>query len=83
MKNTHKKIYRNMKEVEIHIGNIIRKQLRDDGRSIKWLAEKLCYERANMYRLLNKPYIDTYILLSISRILEHDFFVYYSDIQKK
>lgn len=67
---------------EFHIGNKIRKQLEKDGRSIKWLAEKLYFERANIYRLLKKPYIDTDLLLRISVMLEHDFFAYYSDIYK-
>ena len=65
---------------EIHIGEIIRKQLKEDGRSMVWLAEKLNYERANIYRLLNRPHIDTYLLLRIARILRHDFFAYYSDL---
>ena len=69
-----------MKQDEFHIGNIIRIQLKKDGRSIKWLAEKLYYERANMYRMLNKSYINTDLLLRISKILDHDFFTYYSEI---
>ena len=67
-----------MPQDEIHLGSLIRKQLNEDGRSISWLAEKLNYERANIYRLLQRPSIDTYLLLRISKILEHDFFMYYS-----
>jgi len=69
-----------MPQDEIHIGALIKKQLKEDGRSMVWFAEKLNYERANIYRVLNRPYIATDLLLRISRILDHDFFVYYSDI---
>ena len=68
---------------EIHIGNLIREKLNEDGRSITWLAKKLHFERANIYRLLQKPFIDTYLLLRISKILEHDFFAYYSKCLQK
>jgi len=71
-----------MSQDEIHIGALIKKQLKEDGRSMVWLAEKLNYERANIYRILNRPHIATDVLLRITRILDHDFFTYYSNIVK-
>ena len=63
---------------KIHIGEYIRKQLHREERSIIWLAGKLNYDRTNIYRLLKKPSLDTHLLLRISKILNHDFFTYYS-----
>ena len=63
---------------KIHIGEQIRKLLAKEGRSITWLAAKLNYERANIYKLLDRQSIDTDLLSRISIVLEHDFFACYS-----
>ena len=68
-----------MEQNEIHIGNLISEQLKKDGRSKVWLADQLNCERANIYRILKRPYIDTDKLRKIKKILNHDFFAYYSD----
>ena len=66
-----------MKETT-HIGEKIRIQLFKEERSIIWLAEKLNYERDNIYRLMKRNSLNTHLLLRISIILKHDFFMYYS-----
>jgi hypothetical protein len=66
-----------MKEA-IHIGNLIRKKLKEDGRSVSWFAKKVNCDRTNVYKIFHKPYIEALQLLRISLILDHDFFTYYS-----
>ncbi|MBE6196891.1 MAG: XRE family transcriptional regulator [Rikenellaceae bacterium] len=62
----------------IHIGNLIREELRRQGRSVGWFAEKLCCDRTNVYDIFKRGSLDTALLLRISRCLQHDFFQYYT-----
>jgi plasmid maintenance system antidote protein VapI len=62
----------------IHIGNIIRNKLKEDGRTVVWLAEKLHCDTSNIYRIFQKPHIDSEQLLNISLIIGCDFFAEYS-----
>ncbi len=61
------------------IGELIREQLKAEGRSVTWFARKLSCSRANVYKIFSKEYIDTELLSRISRILNHDFFQYFSE----
>lgn len=61
----------------IHIGKAIKAKMQDQGRSVKWIAEKLCYERTNVYSIFRRKSIDTDLLYRISVILEYDFFELY------
>ena len=64
---------------ELHIGHIIKQELRNQGRTITWLAKQLEYSRQNTYKILNRPWIYTDLLLKISDILNYDFFKCFSD----
>ncbi len=69
---------------KIHIGQQIQLKLKEQGRTVTWFAFKLNYDRSNAYKIFSKPHIDTDLLLSISKILNYDFFRIYSDeIDKK
>lgn len=61
----------------IHIGKLIETELRRQERSVTWFARKLYCERTNVYHIFQRQSIDTEMLLRISRVLEHDFFLYY------
>lgn len=63
----------------IHVGDLIRDELVSQGRSVQWLADKLCMDRTNMYRILKKPYIDSCFLYRISLFLNHNFFLDLAD----
>lgn len=63
----------------MHIGNLIKQQLEEQGRSVVWFARKLSYSRTNVYKIFEKPSIDTNLLLRISSILNYDFFKYYTE----
>ena len=62
----------------IHIGQCIRKQVEEQGKTSVWLARELGCHRTNLYKIYDKRTIDTGILLRISRILIYDFFSLYS-----
>jgi hypothetical protein len=65
-------------EKEIHIGRLIRQRLKEQGRSVKWLAENLDCEYSSLYKKLKNSYIYTDLLCEISEILDEDFFAFYS-----
>ena len=68
-----------MKE-KIHIGELIRKKLEENGQSASWLAEKVHCDRSNFNKLLQKDHIDTELLELISQVMNFNFFMYYSDL---
>ena len=62
----------------MHIGSIIKTELEKQGKTVVWLAEQLSYSRANIYKIFDKPSIDTDVLYRISVVLKFDFFKIYS-----
>ena len=66
----------------MHVGNKINEVVREQGRSIKWFAERLNCDRSNVYKIFRKPSIDTDLLQHICIILEHDFFLDVSNEMK-
>ncbi len=63
----------------IHIGEEIEREVRRQGRSISWLAEALCCDRTNVYKIFRRPSIDTELLYRVSIILSCNFFRFYTD----
>ena len=64
---------------EPHIGHLIKEELRNQGRTITWLAKQLGFSRQNTYKILNRNWIYSDILLKICNILDYDFFKCFSD----
>lgn len=64
---------------QIHIGNLIRDELRRSGHTNQWLADRIGITPRTLQKLFNKPSIDTQQLLAISRALGVDLFCIYSD----
>lgn len=64
-------------EQRLHIGSLIKEELERQERTVSWFARKLCCDRSNVYKLFRRPTIDTELLLRVSQILHHDFFLYY------
>lgn len=62
----------------IHIGQLIEAELRRQERTVAWFARNLPCERTNVYDIFKRRSIDTELLLRISRLLQHDFFRYYT-----
>lgn len=64
---------------KIHIGQLIKEELKNQGRSITWLAKQLGCSRQNLYKIFERKWIYTDMLLKISLIMDFDFFQFYSD----
>ena len=62
----------------IHIGHIIQEELKQQGRTVAWLAQQLNTSRMACYRLFHNYSIDTHVLFKISGLLGKDFFAEYS-----
>lgn len=65
-------------EPEIHIGREIRSFMESRHYSATWLAERLCCDRTNVYKMFARTSLDSDTLLKISVFLRHDFFKIYS-----
>jgi hypothetical protein len=68
---------------EIHIGNLIREKMKENGQTASWLAQKMHCHPSNIQKIFLKHHIYTTTLLRISIILKYDFFAHYSDYLKK
>ena len=65
--------------VMIHIGQLIKQVLQSQGRTVAWLTRELNCSRSNVYKIFEKPTLDTAILLQVSKLLKVDFFRYYTN----
>lgn len=63
----------------LHIGQEVRRVMQEQGRSTAWLAREIGCARPVVYRIYERPSIDTLHLCQISRALHFDFFKLYSD----
>lgn len=62
----------------MHIGQLIKQELANQGRTVVWFAKQLSCSRAYTYKIFNQPSIETDRLLLISNLLGVDFFKVYS-----
>jgi len=65
--------------MQIHIGSLIREELRRQGRTNEWLADKIGVTPRTLQKIFNKHSVNTQQLEIISRALGVDFFCYYSN----
>ena len=65
---------------EIHIGKIIESIMREQGRTNKWLAERICVCPPAISKIYKKQSIDANQILLISQALNVDLFHYYSEL---
>jgi len=68
---------------DVHIGNMIKDELRHQGRTITWLSAQVNCTRENLYKVFRRPWIYTDLLFDISKALNHDFFKVYSELYEK
>ena len=66
----------------MHIGQLIKQELEEQGRTVVWFARKMSFSRTNAYKIFEKPSIDTEVLYRISKILQYDFFKHFTDALK-
>ena len=62
------------------IGQIIKQELRRQGRTNAWLAEQIHVNPRTINKIFLKNVIDTHQLLIISKALNYDFFSLYSNL---
>lgn len=63
----------------IHIGSIIRDELRRQGKTNGWLAQQINVNQRTINKIFHKSIIDTGQLFQISQAMGVDFFKFYSD----
>ena len=63
---------------EIHIGNLIRQQMKIKKITPTMMAQQLNLQRPNFYRILRGSTMNTALLFQISKLLHYDFFAVYS-----
>ena len=67
-----------MKPYPIHVGSLVRAELSRQNQTVAWLANQLCIQRPNCYRLLHATSLQTETLYRLSKVMQHDFFADYS-----
>ncbi|MBR3427862.1 MAG: hypothetical protein IKG95_07980 [Bacteroidales bacterium] len=60
--------------MKIHIGEMIRRELKAQGRTMTWFANAIHSDRSNAYKMLKRDSIDLALLNKICQLLHHDFF---------
>jgi len=65
-------------EEKVPIGELICQELKEQERSIAWLAKKVYYRYNTLCDILKRGSLDTDLLLRISKTLQYDFFAHYS-----
>ena len=63
---------------DLHIGHLIQEQLRKDQRSVGWLSRQIPCSRNHVYKIFNKPSLDSDLILRISNAMNFNFFQYYT-----
>jgi len=63
-----------MEVAEIHIGNLVKKELQRQDLSISWLSRQIYRDSSNVNKMLQKSSMHTDVLLRISFVLRHNFF---------
>ena len=66
------------KQGNIHIGHVIREQLKADKRSVGWLSREIGCSRNHLYKVFRKSSLDGELLLRISLVMNFNFFQYYT-----
>lgn len=64
-----------MESRTIHVGRMIEDELRRQDKTVSWLARSICHERSSIYKIFSRRSVDVYLLLKISVLLNHDFFL--------
>lgn len=65
------------------IGELIKEELKRQGKTSVWLAKELGCHRTNIYKVYGRASIDTSMLFHISKLLKTDFFKLYSEALAK
>lgn len=63
--------------VIVHVGSLIKAEFDRHPRkhTISWFAQQLNCRRGNIYDIFNRSSVDSELLIRISKVLKHDFFL--------
>ena len=61
-------------EKEIHIGQLIKRKMEEEGRKVSWLANKINCDESNIYRIYQRKSIPIEQFFKICIQLEIDLF---------
>ena len=67
---------------DLQIGKRIQTELKQQGRSVTWLAKQLGMERTSLYYTFRQNSIDVMLLLRISTFVEYNFLQDVADVYK-
>ena len=67
----------------VHIGNRIKSTLNKKGMSLSEFGRRIHKSRENVYDIFKRRTIDTGLLVTISKVLDFDFFQYYTSKHKE
>ena len=63
----------------IHLGTMVKRELKAQGRTVVWLARTLNMERSSIYKIFERNSLNVELLIRISLVMHHDFFKDVSD----
>jgi len=66
-----------MRNYDIQIGDLILEKLKEEKRTVRWLAKEMNTDPSNLRKRLNKNSMDTERLRLISKALNYNFFQFY------
>lgn len=66
--------------MSVHIGNKIKSIVQKRGMQVTEFGRRINKSRENVYSIFRRKSIDTGLLLTISKVLDHDFFQYYTPL---
>jgi len=66
--------------MSVHIGNKIKSTVQKRGMLVAEFARRINKSRENVYSIFRRKTIDTGLLVTISKVLDHDFFQYYTPL---
>jgi hypothetical protein len=58
---------------DVHVGNMIREELEQQGRTVIWFAKQIYCEKSNVYKMFKRKSIDLIQLMRVSEVLQHNF----------
>ena len=67
----------------LHIGNLIKERLKEEHKTVVWLAQEQGCHRTNVYNIFEKCSLDTNTIRRISIIMRHNFFDYLQEDTQK
>ena len=68
-----------MSNPNMNISELILQKLKEEKRSVAWLAKKIFMDPSNLRKRLKKNSMNTELLRRISKALDYKFFRYYLD----